>query len=293
MDSNATRRLAARTRAPTDEEIVRRWLSQVSPSTRETYGLSIKRFKTLVSRPLAEVAPADVQDYLESVEGAPATKAKALAAVKSCFRFATLFGFLTDNPAAPVRAPRFTNQLGERYLSEDEVRVMIEKEPESRNKLILETLYRTGLRVSEFSSIRWENFSQRPDIGGAQLTIVGKRTKKRSVLVDEELWAKLKALREDAPDSAPVFQSRKGGHLDRSQILRIVKAAAKRAGVQNVASPHVLRHAHATHAIANGAPLHVVQQSLGHSSLSVTGLYLHARPQDSSALYLKKGGKPP
>ena len=85
----------------------------------------------------------------------------------------------------------------------------------------------------------------------------------------------------------PVFVSRKhGGHLDRSQVQRIVRAAARRAGLTVAVSPHWLRHAHASHALERGAAIHLVQQTLGHASVATTGVYLHARPNASSALYL-------
>ena len=85
---------------------------------------------------------------------------------------------------------------------------------------------------------------------------------------------------------APVFRSRKGGPLDASQVHRIVKGAAERAGLPAEVSAHWLRHAHASHSLDRGAPIHLVQQTLGHASVATTGRYLHARPTDSSARYL-------
>ena len=83
-----------------------------------------------------------------------------------------------------------------------------------------------------------------------------------------------------------MFVSRTGGHLDPSAVHRIVKAAAKRAGISAEASAHWLRHAHASHSLERGAPIHLVQATLGHASVATTGRYLHARPSDSSARYL-------
>ena len=95
----------------------------------------------------------------------------------------------------------------------------------------------------------------------------------------------LLGLREDASDDAPVFTSRKGGSLDTRQVHRIVRAAGERVGVEGV-SPHRLRHAHASHALERGAPIHLVQATLGHASVATTGVYLHARPTESSGRYL-------
>ena len=94
------------------------------------------------------------------------------------------------------------------------------------------------------------------------------------------------ALRGDDPN-APVFPSRKkGGHLNPASAWRIVKKAAAQAGIDGNVSPHWLRHAHASHALERGAPVALVRDTLGHSSVSTTNGYLHARPNDSSARYL-------
>lgn len=106
------------------------------------------------------------------------------------------------------------------------------------------------------------------------------------MLLSPETWCALVALRGEASETAPVFRSRKGGALDPSQVRRIVVAAARRAGLAQAVSPHWLRHAHASHALDRGAPIHLVQTTLGHASVATTGRYLHARPSDSSARYL-------
>jgi len=96
----------------------------------------------------------------------------------------------------------------------------------------------------------------------------------------------LVALRGAAGPDAPVFRSSKGGPLDPSQVLRIVQAAAARAGLPGNVSPHWLRHGHASHALERGAPVHLVATTLGHASIATTGRYAHARPTDSSSRYL-------
>ncbi len=97
-------------------------------------------------------------------------------------------------------------------------------------------------------------------------------------------------LRGDALSGHAVFWSRvgddKGRHLDRTQVYRIVAAAAERAGIEGKVSPHWLRHSHASHSLEHGASIHLVQATLGHSDITTTSRYLHARPDDSSAMYL-------
>lgn len=121
---------------------------------------------------------------------------------------------------------------------------------------------------------------------GGQVTVHGKGGKTRHILLPPPIWRELIALRGDAGAAAPLFRSQRGGHLHPSQVLRIVKAAARRAGLSGAQSPHWLRHAHASHALDRGAPIHLVQATLGHASVATTGRYTHARPTDSSARYL-------
>ena len=94
----------------------------------------------------------------------------------------------------------------------------------------------------------------------------GKGGKTRAVLLYGRAWSSLQAIRGEAGPDAPVFRSRKGGHLDPSMVHRIVKAAAARAGLPEGVSPHWLRHSFASHALDRGAPLSLVQQGLGHAS---------------------------
>ena len=164
---------------------------------------------------------------------------------------------------------------------------MIALEGMPRNKAILLTLYTGGFRVAELCSLKWSDLQNRDKAG--QITVFGKRSKTRTVLMPSSVWNGLQLLRGDASDNAPVFRSRKGGHLDESQVWRIVSKASKRAGIEKEVSCHWLRHAHASHALDRGAPIHLVQQTLGHSSIASTGRYLHARPTDSSANYLPVG----
>ncbi len=157
--------------------------------------------------------------------------------------------------------------------------------------MLLTVLYGGGLRISEVCGLRWRDLAPRDEAG--QATVFGKGGKTRVVLLSAATWKVLAALRGDADAKlagasadAPVFLSRKGGALDPSAVHRIVKAAAARAGLSIEVSAHWLRHAHASHALDRGAPIHLVQATLGHASVATTGRYLHARPSESSAKFL-------
>jgi integrase/recombinase XerD len=145
--------------------------------------------------------------------------------------------------------------------------------------------YTAGLRVDEIARLARRDLGERGDAG--QVTAYGKGGKTRVVLLPATVWSELLSIRAGAPPDAPIFISRtRGSFLTTTQVRRLVYAAAADASLDERPSPHWLRHAHATHALERGAAIHLVQATLGHSSVATTGRYLHARPTDSSARYL-------
>lgn len=271
--------------ADTDAELLRLWLHGRPKTTRRAYERDAGRFLAFVAVPIRQVRLADVQAFADSLQGAPATRARRLAVVRSLLTFAAKLGYVAFNVGAAIRTPAIRNTRAERILSESDVHRMIALEPNTRNRTMLRLLYGAGLRVSEICGLRLRSLQERSDAG--QVTVFGKGGKTRAVLLPASLWRDLQALvPADASPDAPVFVSRKGGPISAPQAWRIVRAAAKRIGITADVSPHWLRHAHASHALDRGAPIHLVQSTLGHGSVSTTGAYLHARPGDSSSRYL-------
>lgn len=284
------RSLATQTATTVSERLVNMWLHGKSPCTAEYYRLNASRFLEFVGKPLHLVTLAEVQGFatfLEESGLAVSTQYTILAAIKSLLSFGNKTGVLPVNVGALLTLPQASDSLSERILSELEVQTMIVLETNPRNRAILRLLYIAGLRASELCQLKWKNLRNRGESG--QVAVKGKGSKSRSILLPKSLWVELMQLRGEAAASEPVFQSRKGkqgGHLTRERVHQIVKAAAKRAGIEGKVSPHWLRHAHATHALERGAKIHLVANTLGHSSIAVTGRYLHARPEESSSLYL-------
>jgi site-specific recombinase XerD len=233
-----------------------------------------------------QITLGDLQGYFSTLEPlAPASRARAINAVKSLFSFAQRIGFLTFNPCAALKSPKIKNTLAERILREADVHRLIALEPTPRNRVLLRLLYAGGLRVSEICGLKWRDLQERD--GAGQITVYGKGGKTRAILLSADTWTELITIKGQGGQDSPVFASRKGnGHLHPSQVKRIVEAAANRAEIEVPVSPHWLRHAHASHALDRGAPIHLVQATLGHASVATTGKYLHARPEDSSARYL-------
>jgi len=272
--------------AESDRQVVAMWLHEKSKNTQDAYIQDIKKFLDFTNKkPFREVTIGDIQAFSDSLASyAPATKARALAAVKSLFAFAHRIGYLRYDVSAPIKLPKIKETLGERILSETDVQRLIGMESKKRNKVLLNLIYIAGLRVSEACSLKWRDIQ--PAISGGYITVFGKGDKTRTILIGKRMYEELLSLKGEGGQDDPVFVSQKYGPLSLSQAWRIVKAAAKRAGINPGASPHWLRHAHASHALERGCPIHLVQATLGHASVATTGRYLHARPNDSSALYL-------
>ncbi len=267
------------------DRLIEIWLDGRSPHTQSSYRRYAREFLAYLNKPLHLATLADVQGWRMTLFGKSDNSIKtATSAVKSLFTFGHKIGVLQLNVTAALKQVKPQDTLNERILSELEVATMIALETDPRNRLILRLLYSGGLRVSELSTLKWKDLKERGESG--QVTVFGKGRKTRTVLLKEDVWLELVKLRSDRTGDEPVFQSRKGGHINRYQLWRIVSAAAKRAGIEGKVSPHWLRHAHASHSLDRGAPIHLVQQTLGHESVATTSRYLHARPNDSSSLYL-------
>lgn len=283
----ATTALVVTQQADSDQHLIDLWLHGRSRHTQRAYRRDANGFLEAVEKPLHRITLGDLQQYAEQLveSGLQLSSVyRMMSAVKSLFAFGHRLGYLPFDVARPLRLPALRNALAERILDETDVLRMIALEAMPRNKAILLTLYAGGFRVAELCSLKWSDLQKRDTSG--QITVFGKGGKTRTVLMPLSVWNALQSLRGEARDCDPVFRSRKGGHLDESQVWRIVRKASKRAGIEKEVSCHWLRHAHASHALDRGAPIHLVQATLGHSSISTTGKYLHARPSDSSSSYL-------
>ena len=272
--------------ATSDEQVIRLWLHGRARGTVRAYRADVAAFLRSGTG-LREVTLSLVQDYADTLIGlSSATQARRLSSVKSLLSFAHRIGYLPFNVGAAVALPKVKMMLAQRIMSEEAIVRMLALEPRGRNRVLLRVLYVAGLRISEAIRLQVTDLITRGD-GGGQITVFGKGGKTRVVLIPAGLWTDLAALTAGADPDAPVFVSREGGALDASQAHRVVKQAAARAGLPAAVSAHWLRHAHVSHALDRGAPAHLVQTTMGHASLATTSRYAHARPEDSSARYLR------
>ena len=270
--------------ASTDSQLIALWLHGKSEHSQAAYGSDVRRFLDFTCKPLQAVTLGDLQAFNDSLDGAQNTKRRIVSSIKSLYTFGQKLGYLQFNVAAALRAPKAKDELAAHILSEEEVMSMIAKTDKQRDKVLLRLLYASAGRVSEICALTWKDVQPNGDSG--QVTLFGKGGKTRAVRLSKATYQALCALDTGASDDAPVFVSQKGGALDESQVWRLVRAAAVRAGISGKVSPHWFRHSHASHALDRGASVVLVRDTLGHSSLAVTSRYTHAKPNESSALHL-------
>lgn len=255
----------------------------------------------------ADATRADIEAYLADLDErgmAQATRARRLSAIRQLYHFAFLEGWREDDPAALIRGPKKARTLPA-TLSEadvdgllDAVRTRGRSDAERlRNVAMMELLYATGLRVSELVSLPVAAVRGDPRM----ILVRGKGGRERMVPLSEDARAALAAWLEtrDAAEtvrdpsgrvrSAFLFPARgRRGHLTRERFYLIVKELALEAGLDPAAiSPHTLRHAFATHLLAHGADLRVIQTLLGHASIATTEIYTHVLETRLRALVLE------
>lgn len=306
-----------------DGVLIKRWLAEKSSRTQDEYSTDVKQFIEYVDLPLRFVTLGHLQDYrthLQAKGYATSTQARKLSALKSLFSFGTKLQYFAHNVGAALSIPNVRNDRAQRILSESELWAILRDETDLRNHVLIRLFYASGGRLSDLEDLRWRDLQARPDLEGAdqasgsQVTFYGKGGKTRTVALYKKVWTLVKALRDEeradgfGDEKDPVFRSQKGGPLSRTQMWRIVKKAATRAGVKRTpktdengleqrdedgepiltseVSPHWFRHAHASHALQKGADIELVRETLGHESIETTKGYLHAKPEKSSGYYV-------
>jgi integrase/recombinase XerD len=281
------------TAASTDRELLEVWLkshADGSAHTRRAYTRIGGRFVDALAQAetgLRRATVDEIQTALETMrhknDGTPASAATVnttVAAVKAFLGFAHKVGYTRFNAAPLIRLKKAPRQLAQRILSEFDTQSILHAAKRGREEVLCEVGYYGGLRVSEIASLTWAQVIPR-ETDEVQLALVGKGDKPRHVLLPAKTAKKLLAMRGDTSLSDRVFP------ITERRINYILKAIVKRAGGNPKTSPHWLRHAHASHAIDNGAPITLVSQTLGHADLKTTSVYAHARPNESSSRYLK------
>ena len=266
-----------------------------SGNTLDAYRRDLEDANQFLGGHLATASSDDVRAFLEDVAArgfASSSQARKLSALRQFFRFLYAEGLRADDPTGVIDAPRKDRALPKTMREDAVTRLLEHAEAEKsaarddatwtsacRLHALVETLYATGLRVSELVSLpvtvamRDERFFAVRGKGGKD-RIVPLSPKAKAALRD---WVGARATLAEWADSPFLFPAAsETGYLPRQVFARELKALAGRAGVPAAkVSPHVLRHAFASHLLQNGADLRAVQQLLGHSDISTTQIYTH------------------
>lgn len=265
-----------------DDRLIAMWLHGRPASTAAEYARDVAKFRAIVAKPLKSTTLEDLQHFQTTLLNRnlkPATLRRKINTIKSLYSFAASLNYLPFNIAAALRLPKAKPISAQRFLKPDEVKLLVRSASSGVPRILILFLYGTGVRVSEACTLHWRDCWVRSD-GTAQATIAGKGDKQRVVLIPPPVWDAVKTLEPQPPQpDALVFG------LDRRRAWAVVKDAANAAQLPKV-SPHWFRHAHAIHSLKGGAPLELVRDSLGHSSIAVTNVYLEAAPDDGSSRYL-------
>jgi len=281
----------------TARDVATTWLDHLaverglSDNTLSNYRRDVERYLTWLDEAgrheLADVATADVEAYVADLRrsGLAASSAgRALVVARGLHRFAVREGIVDVDVAADVSPPATGRHLPD-TLSVDEVTQLIDAVPDGeyadaldlRDKALLELLYGTGARISEVMGLTVDDVTDNDGI----LRITGKGNKQRLVPIGskaveavEAYLVRARPLLAQGKSHALLLNTR-GGALSRQSAWAILKNAAARAGLDKDISPHTLRHSYATHLLEGGADVRVVQELLGHSSVTTTQIYTH------------------
>ena len=273
-----------------DQGLVDLWLAtRRSENTKRAYSDDAKHWLAFLSSKGLELRTAtikDAQEWSDALKGSAATRARRISAMRSLLSFGCKTGYLTSNVGLVVSVPVRPNNLGERILTEAQVKKLLSV-AKGRNRAFVLLLYSSGARLSEVTTLRWKQIRKLPN-GAASVALHGKGEKTRHVHLSSDVVVALEALRPSGHclDEC-VFLSNRGTPLSRANAQRMFHRLSEAAGLDFYVSPVWMRHAHATHALDNGAPIHLVQATLGHSSIATTGQYLHANPAKSSSAFLR------
>ena len=233
--------------------------------------------------------------YLHECQYARATIARRLACLRTFFRFCCREEFCETNPAKALRTPRAGRKLPH-FLSTEQIVKLLEAPPANepmglRDRAILETLYSAGLRVAELAGLNVKDWDRDADV----LRVLGKGRKERVAPVGRyaaralERWLEVREpdTRAKPDQQQAMFLNKHGRRLTTRSVGRMLEKHLQTAGLEQITTPHTLRHTFATHLLDGGADLRRVQELLGHKSLTTTQIYTHVSTRRLREAYEK------
>ncbi len=260
------------------------------------YSVDLKSLNDfLKDMPIEKIDYVALRRYLAHIKEnnlAKVSIARKIATIRSFYRFLFREGIVKVNPASSLSTPKRDRHLP-KFLDENEVVKLLESPSGEggsalRDRAILETLYSTGIRVSELVGLDINRIDQ---IGGV-IKVYGKGKKERMVPIGERALQVIreylkKRKREESEAGKALFLNKNGNRLTDRSIRRIINKYILKTSIQQKISPHTLRHSFATHLLNRGADLRSVQELLGHANLSTTQIYTHVTTERLKSAYDK------
>jgi integrase/recombinase XerD len=245
----------------------------------------------------AQVTREDVADYIthmKSLTYSSTTVARKLAALKSFFHFLTIEHIINENPAAMLDSPKVRKYLPRALSTQDVDRLLAEPAKDispkgQRDRAIMETLYATGMRVTELINLNVDDVS----LTDGHIRCMGKGAKERIVPLYPQAMEALQTYVQKTgrnqflkdPVQKALFLNQRGERLTRQGLWLIIKEYARRVGITFEVTPHTLRHSFATHMLSGGADLRNVQALLGHANVTTTQTYTHVSNERLREVY--------
>ena len=238
---------------------------------------------SLAPKDISKLHLSEFMNWIGSKKNSSRSQARTISGIRAFFKYLITEDVITDNPASALETPRLERKLPEvlTLVEIDKILDAIDlSAPEgTRNKAIIETLYGSGLRVSELINLKISCIRFNEEF----LLITGKGNKQRLAPIGSEALKHIKIYMDTSRKTTPaqkgfediLFLNKHGRKLSRVMIFTIVKKLCNEAGIKKNVSPHTFRHSFATHLVEGGADLRAVQDMLGHESITTTEIYTH------------------
>lgn len=249
-----------------------------SPNTIKQYGLILRNFQKFSNKPTVQVNRHDIIRYLNYLmfeqKRSRAYVSNVMSIIKSFYSFLSENEYVTTDPAKGINAVKI-DKKAPIYLTQDEMRALIETAIDPRDNMMVKMLYATGVRVSELVNVKKQDI----DVERNTIKVFGKGAKERIVLMPDEMKAQLILYCGGFSDGQKLFD------LNIRTVERTIKMLAARAGINKKVTPHKLRHSFATHMLQNGGNVVAIQKLLGHTSLNTTQIYTHYSVDELKDMY--------
>ena len=265
---------------------------QLSENTIEAYLRDLKKLNEFLnissySETIKDIKESDILDFLnylnENFSIASASQARIISSIKQFYSFLIFENEIDQNPAELIEAPKLSRKLPD-VLSFEEIEnilnnIDLSHEGGVRNRALLETLYSSGLRVSELINLKISAV----DFNLSLIKVIGKGNKERLIPIGKDALKYIKMYKDSYRNQHELnninadilFLNLRGKPISRIAIFQIIQDLCEKTGIKKSVSPHTFRHSFATHLLENGADLRSIQEMLGHASITTTEIYTH------------------